>query len=308
MLSSVFGRKEKMMELDEQERERRRRERIRRERMRRRRQMQMRVVLVFAILVIILVLCLILANGGKNEVPETLPVADTTTNPVTDPPDTEPQQTEPTGLTADELAALPKDLQYMYQVNVETHPFVMGYWENKNKNYEIDLSEYMGTGEVAPLMQWDERWGYHPYAGSLFGRAGCGPMCLSLAAMYFTENPKFDPIYVADYATEHGYASNRSGTEWSLITYGAADFGLQSKELPLDEQTMVNALQSGKLIICVMGPGDFTESGHFILVTGYKNGAFTVWDTNRRSNSEKTWTFDQIKDQINNLWSVCAAN
>lgn len=296
------------MELDEQERERRRRERIRRERMRRRRQMQMRVILVFVILVIILVLCLILAHGGKNEVPETLPVADTTTAPVvTDPPVTQPQQTEPTGLTADELAALPSDLQYMYEVNVETHPFVMGYWDNKNKNYEIDLSEYMGTGEVAPLMQWDERWGYHPYAGSLFGRAGCGPMCLSLAAMYFTENPEYDPIYVADYAAEHGYASNRSGTEWSLITYGAADFGLQSKELPLDEQTMISEIQSGKLIICIMGPGDFTESGHFILLTGYENGAFSVWDTNRRSNSEKTWTYAQISDQINNLWSICAA-
>lgn len=291
------------MELDE--RERRRREKIRRERMRRRRQEQKRVILVFAILVMILVLCLILANSGKNKLPETTPSTGATTPQVTQ---SDPQQTEPTGLTADELAALPRDLQYMYRVNAETHPFVMDYWEKKDKTYEIDLSEYVGTGKVAPLMQWDERWGYNAYAGSLFGRAGCGPMCLSLAAMYFTDNPEYTPPYVADYAIEQGYASNGQGTEWSLITYGAADFGLESKELPLDEQTMVREIQAGKLIICVMGPGDFTDSGHYILLTGYENGAFSVWDTNRKSNSEKTWTFAQISDQINNLWSICAAN
>lgn len=302
------------MELDEQERRRReriRREKIRRERMRRRKLMQIRIILVFAVLVFILALCLILANKGSNQVPETSPTTETTTPLATNQPqqtDTQPQQTEPTGLTADELAALPRDLQYMYEVNVETHPFVMAYWEKKDKTYEIDLSEYVGTGKIAPLMQWDERWGYKPYAGSLFGRAGCGPMCLSLAALYFTDNPEYTPSYVADYATEHGYASNGNGTEWSLITYGAADLGLESKELPLDEQSMIHALESGKLVICVMGPGDFTDSGHYILLTGYENGAFSVWDTNRKSNSEKTWTYAQISDQINNLWSVCAAN
>ena len=63
-------------------------------------------------------------------------------------------------------------------------------------------------------------------------------------------------------------------------------------------------LDDGKVIICSMGPGDFTTEGHFILIRGYDGNGFYVNDPNRRSNSEKQWEFDTLRSQIRNLWSL----
>ena len=53
-----------------------------------------------------------------------------------------------------------------------------------------------------------------------------------------------------------------------------------------------------------MGPGDFTTTGHFIVLVGYENGKIKVNDPNSIKNSEKEWTYEQIKDQIRNLWAI----
>ena len=53
-----------------------------------------------------------------------------------------------------------------------------------------------------------------------------------------------------------------------------------------------------------MGPGDFTTTGHFIVLTEYKNGKIRVNDPNSRKNSEKEWEYDAIKNQIRNLWAI----
>ena len=53
-----------------------------------------------------------------------------------------------------------------------------------------------------------------------------------------------------------------------------------------------------------MGPGDFTSSGHFIVLTGLNDdGTVRVNDSNSRINSKKSWDLDRIMGQIRNLWS-----
>lgn len=51
-----------------------------------------------------------------------------------------------------------------------------------------------------------------------------------------------------------------------------------------------------------MGPGHFTETGHYIVLTGASPEGFAVLDPYRPSNC-KTWAYDDIKDEIRNLWS-----
>ena len=43
-----------------------------------------------------------------------------------------------------------------------------------------------------------------------------------------------------------------------------------------------------------MGPGDFTTSGHFILLTGVEDGKYQVNDPNRHSTSQKLWDYDTL--------------
>lgn len=202
------------------------------------------------------------------------------------------------------LSSYPEELIELYDKNPETLDFVLHYPENKNRDFTIDLSEYRECDTVPLLMQWDERWGYTKYAGELFGLSGCGPTCLSMVAIYLTGDTDFTPKAMAEFAAQNGYVSYRNGTSWTLFSEGAEKLGLRATELPLDEQRIINNLQEGIPIVCVMGPGDFTTTGHYIVMTGYEDGEISVNDPNRRSNSDRLWTYDRIKDQIRNLWAI----
>ena len=60
--------------------------------------------------------------------------------------------------------------------------------------------------------------------------------------------------------------------------------------------------QAGNLIIALMGPGEFTSNGHFIVLTGLQNGRLKINDPNSRKNSEKTWDIDQVLEQTKAVW------
>ena len=84
---------------------------------------------------------------------------------------------------------------------------------------------------------------------------------------------------------------------------GSAHFGLKSEEIGLDENGMAAALADGKVLICSMGPGDFTDGGHYIVLTGHSDMGFSICDPNSPKRSAQTWTFDRLKNQIRNVWA-----
>ena len=88
---------------------------------------------------------------------------------------------------------------------------------------------------------------------------------------------------------------------------GCAAFGLAGKELPLSQGVMEKALREGAVIVCSMGPGDFTTGGHFILITGAADGGFSVNDPNSSERSARLWEYDTLAPQIKNLWALRAA-
>ena len=83
--------------------------------------------------------------------------------------------------------------------------------------------------------------------------------------------------------------------------------GLDVAEIPLDQTRMVRNLEAGNPIICAVGPGDFTQSGHYILLSAVEDGAFRVNDPNSRKNSDRRWTYEELAPQIRNLWVIRAA-
>lgn len=62
--------------------------------------------------------------------------------------------------------------------------------------------------------------------------------------------------------------------------------------------------RQGQVIVCSMAPGDFTTTGHFILIRGYGKDGFYVNDPNRKANCEKTWDFETLQGQIKRLWAL----
>ena len=70
------------------------------------------------------------------------------------------------------------------------------------------------------------------------------------------------------------------------------------------KKKMVNALESGNPAILALGKGDFTTTGHYIVLTGVEEEGFRVNDPNSRERSEKLWTYEQLEKQIRNIWVI----
>lgn len=199
----------------------------------------------------------------------------------------------------------PESLIELFDKNPETKDFVLDYPNYKDKNIKINIKKDIKTkkGKIPLFLQWDKRWGYKTYGGDFIAVTGCGPVCLSMVYSGLSENTKWNPYKVAKMAEENGYYVEGSGSSWDLMTSGASKIGLTSYTVRFEKDCILSELNAGNPIICIMGPGDFTTTGHFIVLTGTdENGNVTVNDPNSISNSSKSWKLDEIMPQIRNLW------
>ena len=198
----------------------------------------------------------------------------------------------------------PEKLKEMAQKNSETIDFVYNYPQLKDEVWNIDLTEESQSDQVPLLMQWDERWGYITYNGGMMGYGGCGPTTLSMVVLYLTRDASATPAAVAAYAESAGYCVPGSGSTWSLIKEGCEHYGLHASEVAMVENRIRDKLDEGCPVVVNVGPGDFTDSGHYMVIVGYNDQGFIINDPNSRTNSEKRWTFDQLNGQVRNLWAM----
>lgn len=209
-----------------------------------------------------------------------------------------------TAPTSEELKALPESLQTLYEKNEEARAFVAHYKEKHNNQDDIDISKEVKKGKIPLFIQWDERWGYRDYGGDFLAVTGCGPTALSMVYTGLTGDKKMNPYAMSRLAYQNGYYVEGTGSSWSMMSELATWLGLNAKELSKDENIVRNELNAGHPIICIMGPGDFTDAGHFIVLTGIDSeGKIKVNDPNSRYNSEKTWDVEVLLGQLKNLWS-----
>ena len=199
------------------------------------------------------------------------------------------------------IGEYPWEIIELYENNPETRDFVLNY--PFRKEMSLDLSGY--SRDTVPLfLQWDPMWGYASYGSSCIAVTGCGPTCLAMAGYYLTGEDRFNPVEVAAFAEKNGYYEKGYGSSWTLVSEGAERLGLSVKELPLVKKKITGALDSGSPVILALGKGDFTSSGHYILLTSWNGEAFAVRDPNSRIRSEHLWTYEQLEGQIRNIWAI----
>lgn len=196
----------------------------------------------------------------------------------------------------------PQAIIDLYESNPETRDFVLNY--PFREEVKVDLSAYQDSQGVPLFLQWDPMWGYQDYGSSCIAITGCGPTCLAMVGYYLTGDSNMSPDQIAKFAQQNGYYSSGSGSSWTLISEGAAQLGLTATELPLVKKKITNALEEGSPVILAMGPGDFTTTGHYIVLTGVKDGKFQVNDPNSRLRSQKLWSYEELEDQIRNIWAI----
>lgn len=193
-------------------------------------------------------------------------------------------------------------LRELLKNNPETADFIKNYPSMKDNPPAEDIGE-VTRGVIPHLLQWDERWGYQIYGDNMIAVNGCGPTALSMVVSGLTGDNTVTPYKVAKFAEEQGYYTGESGTSWSLMTDGAQQLGVRGEELGLSREEIFSALENGQPVICSMRPGDFTTTGHFIVLVGVEEGQIRVNDPNSIKRSEKLWDYETLEHQINNLWA-----
>lgn len=195
----------------------------------------------------------------------------------------------------------PESLQALLERHPDALEFVEGYPDHKDDAPAETIGDVV-QGQFPLLLQWDARWGYVRYGDDLLAVTGCGPTCLAMAAAGLTGDNAITPAAVAEQAQRDGYWVD-GVTSWGLMTDGCRAWGLVSEELPLTETAVTGALDEGRPIICSVRPGDFTTTGHFILLAGLEEEGLRVNDPNSPQNSDRLWTYDELEPQIRNLWA-----
>ena len=158
-------------------------------------------------------------------------------------------------------------------------------------------------GHLPFLYQTDPQYRDAPYAGATVGEAGCGPTSLAMVYIALTGKTDKDPAAMAAFSEAEGYVEGGL-TAWRLMTDGAAELGLSSHEVPADAGRLAAELAEGHLVICSVRPGDFTDTGHFLVVAGVAdNGELVIHDPNSPANSARTWDAERVLAQCANLWA-----
>ena len=166
-----------------------------------------------------------------------------------------------------------------------------------------DPASQWRQGSVPRLYQTDRAWAEEPYAGSTIGEAGCGPTCLSAVYVAVTGRGDLTPVDAARLSERGGHVVDGL-TAWTLMDAGAASVGLASRPVAADAGAVRAELAAGRPVIASMGPGDFTSSGHFIVLTGVDDaGRLHVIDPNSGPRTDQPWNLERTLSQARALWS-----
>lgn len=134
---------------------------------------------------------------------------------------------------------------------------------------------------------------------------GCGPTALAMVLTYLLDE-EITPIETAQkgYNSQVNYTCE-NGTYWSYFGAMADEYGVSCEQMAMSKENIINNLNDDKTLILIMGPGDFTSSGHFIVARGIDDdGKIIVADPASRKRSEQTWNVETLVNQGSQIWAM----
>lgn len=159
------------------------------------------------------------------------------------------------------------------------------------------------AGTMPHIYQIDPAWSELPYAGGTIRQNGCGPTCLTMVYIFKTGHTDMTPVDMCALSEAGNYAPT-GATEWSFMTSGAWQLGLNGTQLYNDRDSMAQALHSGAPIIAAVRPGTFTSVGHYIVLYGIDDAdQIGVYDPNSPSRSARRWGVVEVLNEIEAMWA-----
>lgn len=178
--------------------------------------------------------------------------------------------------------------------------------EQKAENSSDVLTRINGvetlTGGTIPLTyfaQNDPEWKDQLYGNDPIGVYGCGPTSLAMVVNSLGVDST-NPAIMSAFCAEQGYWAPESGSYHSIVQGVSAAFGITcSAPQALDTNEIITRLLNGEIAIALMGPGHFTDTGHFIVLRGVtKDNKLLVADPISRTRSLQEWDAQLIVDEL----------
>jgi hypothetical protein len=188
-------------------------------------------------------------------------------------------------------------------MEAENASFILNYPMHYGIVHAVDMSGTDAT-QLPMLIQWDDRWGYNDYAGEILGISGAAPTCMSMVAYYLTGDVSATPAYFATYATNNGHTLERGGTDPSLFTQGAVQYGLKVTEVPNVKGAVEQYLKAGIPVVVQVTKGAFTDTGSYIVLYGMDGENILLRDPNSIDNSEASHSWDSIVSCGLTYWAI----
>lgn len=158
-----------------------------------------------------------------------------------------------------------------------------------------------GARSIIYYNQTDPAWSEEPYGSDRIGGYGCGPVAMAMAVSSMTEN-QMDPAQMAQWCADQGYWAKKHGSYLSIVSGTAEAFGLTCTSIPpeqADPAELLQRLATGQVAVALMGPGHFTNGGHFILLRGASlDGQILVADPASPERSLTLWDLELILDEL----------
>jgi len=155
------------------------------------------------------------------------------------------------------------------------------------------------TKEFVMMYQTDPKYANHPYGNETVGGYACGPSVMAVIIKNLT-GADVDPVTMSDWSYANGHYAAGIGSYYTLMPAAAKNWGLECKTYySFDKAFLRKTLESGQMVLVVMGPGTFTYSGHFMILRGFdENGMLIIADTQSEKKTNKVWDFDFIYSEL----------
>lgn len=166
-------------------------------------------------------------------------------------------------------------------------------------------------------LQTDPKWKSVDYSAkgekTTIGASGCGPTAMAMVLATWCDS-KVTPLTECDWALKHGYKAPHSGTYYGYFEPAGRRYGLKVYRLNYTNiygnsttayhAQARDALGEGHLVIACMGKGNWTSSGHYVLVYGIQDNVVYINDPASTKKARTEGSYSLFKQQVKYYWVI----
>lgn len=168
-------------------------------------------------------------------------------------------------------------------------------------------------------LQTDSRWKNLDYSAkgekTTIGASGCGPTAMAMVLATWADK-SVTPVTECAWALSHGYKAPHQGTYYGYFAPAAARYGLKCRMLngasiygkssSAYHAQAKKHLESGGLVIACMGKGNWTSSGHFVLVYDIQGDTIYINDPASTATRRTMGSYALFRQQVKYYFLVDA--